>query len=77
MNNSKLPSRRSLRRTGQSPQADGTYAIYKSHARNKIAAGLIPLGKSEEASLETIIPTADVDACEDEYEPETDEEAEG
>ena len=61
----------------QSPQADGTHAIYKSHARNKIAAGLIPLGKSEEASLETIIPTADVDACEDEDEPETDEEAEG
>ena len=63
--------------TGQSPQADGTYAIYKTHARNKIAAGLIPLGKSEEATIIPTAATADVDACEDEDEPETDEEAEG
>ena len=63
--------------TGQAPQADGTYVIYKSHARSTIAADLIPLGKTEEASLGSIVPTADFAACEDEDEPATDDEVEG
>ena len=48
-----------------------TPSSYHSHARNTIAADLIQLGKTEEASLGTIIPTADVAVSEDEDEPRT------
>ena len=61
---------------GQAPDARGKYAVYKTHARNAIAASLVPEGKVEEgaATLATMAGGTDVATCDDDAEPETDDE---
>ena len=50
-----------------------------THARNTIAAHLLPEGAAEDTqgSLATFAGDADVATCEDDDEPETDDEPEG
>ena len=59
---------------GQAPLHGGTFAVYTSHARNRIAANLLPAGKAEDTSLATMFGHVDVANCDDDDEPETDEE---
>ena len=72
----KLAVRRSFVAAGQIPRSDGTYVRYTSHTTSRISACLIHLGKVEEAAFSACASTADVEACEDEDEPATDDEVE-
>ena len=64
---------------GQASGTDGNFKVYKTHARNSIAAELLPEGKAPARwrtgyRLATIVGDADVAACDDDDEPETDDE---
>jgi hypothetical protein len=62
---------------GQTPRPDGTFTVYKTHARSSISASLLPESKVEEqCTLATMAGGADVVACEDDDEPATDDEPE-
>ena len=66
---------RTFQLAGQTPQDDGTFAIYKTHARNTIASHLLPVGKPEDGgSLASLAGDVDVEIIEEDDEPETDEE---
>lgn len=62
---------------GQTPRPDGTFAVYKTHARSVIAADLLPAPKEDaQCTLATMAGGGDVAPCEDDEEPETDDEPE-
>ena len=62
---------------GQTPRPDGSFTVYKTHARSSISACLLPASRAEEqCTLATITGGADVAPCEDDDEPATDDEPE-
>ena len=63
---------------GQAPGKDGKFAVYKSHARNSIAANLLPEGAAEDhqGSLATVAGDVDVEIYQEDDDPETDAEEE-
>ena len=63
---------------GQAPDSKQSFAVYKPHARNHIAAILLPKGRTDagQGCLATMAGDADAATCEDDDEPVTDDEAE-